>query len=715
MQEAYDFCLTLRAPRQSRMAGQQHPQESGFDGIEKVFAAVGLGGATTQPPQGRRGMLSQDLFESPGNAPSRKSSPAIVLGQGQGQDVVSPLPEAHVRETTIEGGQHAPIKNLPYPFPGFGPRESSEQEQIPFPPSPGIPDNGEEGDQGDEEEGEDDIVVEVDDEGEEVEFEEEDFQPRTSEEPSSFSGRASNSLSSLGQPIPSRYPFSFRHPARGGSISSTGSPPFAFSRAAATPKSKSTSTRASRETRSTGNADTTTNPSSSPSGGSPVSVVAPSSSSHSPHENVRGMPMPPRHPAAGASGRQRAGTVPIPMSPTPAGALTSTRPRQQPASLDEQQLHIRTESVGSGSDREDEQVSRSGQPSPDGSLEAREREDSVGLLSPSPPSSQSSPRVSLLGSRNGSAASLARISGAFRPRSRSRHTSSGSGTGSGMSSRHDSHVSLSSVSLALGGHRVRAHSLIQSIAGASRSSVELVLGRTPSSQAGAVRLGDAYDVEADASASDGGALSNPENYTFGLPAVGGAGTALPRRAGMRAHTLESVTARSPPISPVSSVSVPSSPSVRNGVSLRLAAGAPASRARTASSSGSSASSQQRAALANARARAGLLPARSFASEQGSPPSILTRSARSDGSNQTQTLTQGQTEQPPISTPAGVPIPQSQLQAEAQHPDVSTAAASLVTAPPTIASETTDSSGRAPQSLGGMEHLAPPHARNFMPR
>ena len=65
--------------------------------------------------------------------------------------------------------------------------------------------------------------------------------------------------------------FVFRHPARGGSMSSTGSPPFAFSRATATPQSKSTSTCESHETRSTGNVDTTA--SSSPSGGSPTSAV----------------------------------------------------------------------------------------------------------------------------------------------------------------------------------------------------------------------------------------------------------------------------------------------------------------------------------------------------------------------------------------------------------------------------------------------------------
>ncbi|KAF8483047.1 hypothetical protein F5888DRAFT_1812717 [Russula emetica] len=100
-----------------------------------------------------------------------------------------------------------------------------------------------------------------------------------------------------------------------------------------------------------------------------------------------------------------------------------------------------------------------------------------------------SPRASLLGSRNGSATSLARISGAFRSRS------------------------LSSASLALG--RAHAHSLIQGFGGALRSSIELVLGRMsqPSSPpaTGTVRLGDASDVNGSV-----GALSNPESHTFGL-------------------------------------------------------------------------------------------------------------------------------------------------------------------------------------------------------
>ncbi len=285
-----EFCHTLRAPHNEKSA--ERPSEGGFEGIEKVFAAVGLGGAADTQPA-RRGKLSRDLFESPNGATSRKSSAAN--GNGHGQEGLTPPPDAVVHEKSVaEGDKNAPLKDLPYPFPGFGPRDSSEQEQIPFPPSPAVPEDSAEGHGDDEEEEvvevEGDIVVEVEEEGEEEE--EGDLNPRSSEEPSSFSGRASNSLSSLGQPVPSRYPFAFRHPARGGSMSSTGSPPFAFSRATATPQSKSTSTRESHETRSTGNVESGT-ASSSPSAGSPVSAVSPTSSAPSP-QDVRGMPMPPR-------------------------------------------------------------------------------------------------------------------------------------------------------------------------------------------------------------------------------------------------------------------------------------------------------------------------------------------------------------------------------------------------------------------------------------
>jgi hypothetical protein len=191
--------------------------------------------------------------------------------------------------------------------------------------------------------------------------------------------------------------------------------PFPFLRATATPQSKSTSTRELHETRSSAQAMQTTTASSSPSAASPVSAVSLTSSVPTGSlQDVRGVPMPPHHPAAGAGSRQRPSTAPNLISLTPAGGLTAAYPRQTFEGY-RRQLH---QSIGSElvpeSDREDDRPSRSGQSSPDGSLEAREREDSVGLLSP--PSSQPSPRASVLDSRNGSATSLARISGAFRSR-----------------------------------------------------------------------------------------------------------------------------------------------------------------------------------------------------------------------------------------------------------------------------------------------------------
>ncbi len=53
--EAYEFCLTLRAPCSEKSAGR--PSEGGLEGIEMVFAAVGLGGAAEMQPV-RRGKLS---------------------------------------------------------------------------------------------------------------------------------------------------------------------------------------------------------------------------------------------------------------------------------------------------------------------------------------------------------------------------------------------------------------------------------------------------------------------------------------------------------------------------------------------------------------------------------------------------------------------------------------------------------------------------------
>jgi hypothetical protein len=163
---------------------------------------VGLGGAA-QPPPARRGMLLQDLFESLNGAHSCRSCAA------NGQEGITPPPEALVHEKSMaDGDNNASLKTLPYPFPGFGPRDSSEREQIPFPPSPAVPEERAGGCDHEEIKVEGDIVVEVKDDGEEEEEEEEEIHPRSSEELSSFSGRASNSLSSLStavSPLPTRF------------------------------------------------------------------------------------------------------------------------------------------------------------------------------------------------------------------------------------------------------------------------------------------------------------------------------------------------------------------------------------------------------------------------------------------------------------------------------------------------------------------------------
>jgi hypothetical protein len=102
------------------------PSEGGFEGIEKFLAAVGLGGAA-QPTPARRGMLSRDLFESPNGAQSRRISTA------NGQKCITPPPEALVHEKSMaEGDKNASVKDLPYPFPAFDPRDSNEQKQIRF-------------------------------------------------------------------------------------------------------------------------------------------------------------------------------------------------------------------------------------------------------------------------------------------------------------------------------------------------------------------------------------------------------------------------------------------------------------------------------------------------------------------------------------------------------------------------------------------------------
>jgi len=122
--EEYEFCLTLRAPRNEKSA--ERPSEGGFEGIENVFAAVGLSGAA-QPQPARRGILSQDLFESPNGPPSRRSSGKWTWKRSGSHN---PPPDALVHEKSVaEGDKNAPLENLPCPFPGLA-RETAANKNI---------------------------------------------------------------------------------------------------------------------------------------------------------------------------------------------------------------------------------------------------------------------------------------------------------------------------------------------------------------------------------------------------------------------------------------------------------------------------------------------------------------------------------------------------------------------------------------------------------
>ncbi|KAF8497814.1 hypothetical protein F5888DRAFT_1906591 [Russula emetica] len=432
----------------------ERPSEDEFEGIEKVFAAVGLGG-TAQPQPVCGGMLSRDLFGSPNGAYSRRNS--APNGHANGQEVITPPPEALVHEkSTSEGRTHrsriSRIPSLAFDH-GTAANKSRLRSRRRSPYRKGVQERLRMWEKPEEEE-------------------EKYINLRSSEEPSSSFGRASKSLSSLGQ----RPAYSQPLPIR---ISSPG------------PRGQHVIHSLASLRLLACHCDTTK------------------------QEDVHGMPMPPRHPVARGS-RQHPSATPGPVSPTPAG-ITATRPRQ---TFEEHRRQLR-QSIGSEalqeSDREDNRASRSGQPSPDGSLEARECEDSF------------DPRVD-------------------QPRFPL------------PLSEYELGLGLSAL-LALG--CARAHSLIQNIGGASQSSIELVLGRMPQLNSppvtGAVRLGDTSDID-----GSEGALSNPESHLFGLPVVGGAGSLLQRRAGVRAHTLEGDPGRS-------SVSVSSSSSAAAATAVVAAA------------------------------------------------------------------------------------------------------------------------------------------------
>ncbi|TCD63793.1 hypothetical protein EIP91_004944 [Steccherinum ochraceum] len=489
--DAWEFCLTSKASLGRTVEKRSESGEArggGFEGIEKVIAAVGLGGGATPA---RRGVLSDELFATP--EPQEKQD-TEVKAKNLG-DIIPPPPAAQgSREKKLSvAGPSAPIAKLPYPFATYPAQVSSSEEVVPFPPSPRHDAHETETGEGDDEdEGEED---------EDDEFEEEFDEEHEESEVQSSERRTSGSMSSLGRPVTSRYPFSFRRPHQRGASASSASQSGGHNNLS-TPLSQHThssqpsrSSRTSHFTQSTGNRETSSD--------SPFSVGG-SSGGQSPLSSFSGsgIPMPPRHPQ---TRRSRAGTVPVsvPSSPSPV-AFPPGRPRAR----------TRTESAATEtsmtfgpiplpaftqSDDEDDHLhhdeSLMDVPEAEGSIEEAEQHDSVGLLS-----AGASPRGSSVNLRHlGSNLSLHQ----YRRANGSRSRSATSRSNSNSRSRTSSGTSISESA------RSRAQSFIQSIGAASRSSVDLVRSRANSM----ARLSDSpyYSTSPDP------APSSPENHTFGHP------------------------------------------------------------------------------------------------------------------------------------------------------------------------------------------------------
>ena len=494
IQEAYDFCLTVKPSALSKKEEGGDREILGvsttpaFD-VEHVLAAVGLPSA---PTPARRVPLSGDLFEPKKGGIGMAPTPPPELS-----DIIPKVVRRSSKDREVAAGPSAPLMKLPYPFTGYG-AQASSQEQIPFPPSPGSrkekrrsPTTSSSGRQQPTPEHveEDDGDIEEEDEDEE---EEEEVAETGKEESSDVYPRTSGSMSSLGQPIMSRYPFQFRRPhGRGGSASRS------------TPQSdgSSSSNSPSSQSQSTRNGETSSEARMSPAFSSSVM-----SSPGSGYLTGSPIPMPPRHPQPGR-GRARAGTVPTSFPTSPSPVLF---PGRFPSRLRTDSQN--TENIGSGyesylsepldepeeeEEEEDAEPQMMEQPEPEGPHEAAEGEDSVGLLGVMP----RSPRSSNVSSR--------------RRRGR-RDSRSGS-----HASRSDSlSASVSSRSRAGSAVRSRTQSLIQSLGAASRSSVELVQSIRSRTNSMA-RLEEDPGQVSDSRSQSGGSASPSEganeNYTFGHP------------------------------------------------------------------------------------------------------------------------------------------------------------------------------------------------------
>jgi hypothetical protein len=389
----------------------------------------------------------------------------------------------------------------PYPFKGMG-----SQDRVPFPPSP-VPDE-----EGTSEEEEEDVAEE--EEEDDVEGEEQDDVEIASEHPSSqVQPRSSGSMSSLGRPMASRYPFQFRRPAQRNSVSSTRSPKSPTSpHSHLTPNTRSGYTTSSGArsgfSASTGNEE-------SPE--SALSHAVQSSASghvHRASDTHIVIPAPPAGP--NRNRRRRAGTVPHSPSPT-TGEPILGRPMVRMRTDTDTSAESGISGLSGSGESGLSGVSHTFGPIP---LELDERSDAGSHESASHRS------VSTSALEHGEAAdAVGLLSMSAQPSPR--------GSLANMRARANSLVSGGASA------RSRAQSLIASIGAASRSSVDVVAGAIAAARArtdSMARLSDAPDYlpsrsgsrsashSASTSTSDAGGLSPTENHTFGMPLrVGGLG------------------------------------------------------------------------------------------------------------------------------------------------------------------------------------------------
>ncbi|KAL0948248.1 hypothetical protein HGRIS_010845 [Hohenbuehelia grisea] len=571
VQEAWEFCLVgvakpssigvrqqggLPVPAVAVQEAEEGAGEGaapgGFEGIDRVLAAVGF---PSQPTPARRGVLSQDLFVGPPDAPpplgvtKKKSStvgPAVALGAGLvagsatfGPSAASP---AHRRSPSgsplgSSAGRKGKSKRrtrsgseVLYPFIGKGAQVSSDDDAarrfvgVPFPPSPVISTSSE-GEAGAH--GEDEEDADTGAEGSDEPTSGSGSSRRTDSNAQSTSSssrrltlsseRASGSMSSLGQPVSSRYPFQFRTPPGPGGARGAGLAHHSHSESQSTGNTGTgTGTGGLRSdsamTQSTGNRESTGGSSGaslsmslgspvSPGPGSPGSFSIGSGSGSVSPLGAGIIPMPPRHPQA--RGRGRAGSVPVigsgsgyhprsslppmPLPPLPSPSARSTGAQQGQMS----DAEIAPDRSLEGHGVEDESFEDEGE---------GEGEDVVGLLSPSvgpsPKSSLSALRhratssLSLTGhpQRTRRAGSTASLSG--------QSSSSGSGARSRVGSSRSRAGSMISVHV-----RSRAQSLLHGLGAASHSSLEL-LGTRSRANSSMARLEE--DVSLDAHDSSNG-------------------------------------------------------------------------------------------------------------------------------------------------------------------------------------------------------------------